>query len=388
MAKNIGLSVYSKTMPPKKVPRKKPAKKPKPAPPPPLPKRSMAFRKAALAASALATLAMIRPHLERLAGGRRRGVAPAGIGTAASMYPTTATVLDPDDEDDLSDAFAALSTAGTDESPTDEYRAAQGLPLAGPSAEELALIHRAGAALMEKAKLQKRKKGFRWGKGAGLGLTGTKAGSSHVKALYGNVASSPQYEMVASGLASGLQATRRLKPGHKVSLHDAGKRFLKHVSPRRLMSKITRPQAYAALGSLLAATMMLGGREHFQDAVNRGMRQVPSFKALMASRDEPIGEFELIDYNDIPSRRPLTPPKPKLKPKPRTGPNAARRVLRDHVGPTLTMAEKNALGIASDTASDFTGAGLGSKKKRLPGACRNGTCDHRAHLKLSDALNE
>ena len=178
-------------MPPKKraPAKKRPAKK-KPAPPPPPPpkKRSRAFRKAALAASGLATLTVLLPHLRKLLKDEQLFIVdrPSGPGSGVNHYARTASVLDDDELDDLSAAFADLGNASAvAEPPTTAFRAAMNVPQLGfpdidaADLEALEALHRAGAATM----VPKVKKGWSWKKGRGLGLTGETVGSAHVAAL-------------------------------------------------------------------------------------------------------------------------------------------------------------------------------------------------------------
>ena len=99
-------------MPPKKraPAKKRPAKK-KPLPPPPPPKkRSRAFRKAALAASGLATLSVLLPHLRKLLKDEETFIVdrPSGPESGVYTYPRTASVLADDDLEEFSRAFGDL----------------------------------------------------------------------------------------------------------------------------------------------------------------------------------------------------------------------------------------------------------------------------------------
>ena len=100
-------------MPPKKrAPKKRPAKKPPPPPPPPK-KRSRAFKKAGLAASGLVTLTLLLPHVRKLLKDEELFIVDrqSGPGSGVNHYAQTASVLDDDELDDLTAAFANLGKA-------------------------------------------------------------------------------------------------------------------------------------------------------------------------------------------------------------------------------------------------------------------------------------
>ena len=100
----------------KRAPAKRPAK-PKALPPAPPKKRSKAFRKAALAASGLATLSVL--HIQKLLTAEEMPppVHGARPGSAAAGYPRTATTLEDDELDELADAFAGMVSGGDAEAP-------------------------------------------------------------------------------------------------------------------------------------------------------------------------------------------------------------------------------------------------------------------------------
>ena len=343
-------------MPPKgkkRAPTKRPAK-PKPAPLPPPKKRSKAFRKAALAASGLATLSVLLPHIQKLltAEEMHHTVHGASPGSAAAGYPRTATRLEDDELDDLADAFAGMGTSGDAEAPNRPYRAAMNVPqpedLDPTEAAALDALHRAGAAMM----VPKKTKGWSWPKGKGLGLTGEKTGSAHVAALYGaGLLQSKRYQALAEETARRLAKTRRIGAAAKLKIVNAAKAHLKHVAPRKLIQNMTRPQAMAAAGSLLAAVVLAtGGRERLASAVKAGMK-LSAFREMMGSRGATpaIGD----DWEDVD-------------------------------GPGVVAWQKAA--DDQKRKGDTSNAMLGSGMQRLPGACWSGRCDHLAHMRFSTAL--
>ena len=166
-------------------------------------------------------------------------------------------------------------------------------------AQALEEMHRIGAASMaahaskgKKAKKKKRMPKYLLGRG----LTGEAAGSGHVATLWGSgLLSSAKFNRAAAGIKARLQRTRAIKPGAKLKLIEAGRKYLKHVSPRRVLAKITRPEALAAIGAVLAATAMVGGgQQHLAKALRTGMklaalRQVVPANALDAPFIEVAG---------------------------------------------------------------------------------------------------
>ena len=67
---------------------------------------------------------------------------------------------------------------------------------------ELEALRRLGASLM----MPKNKRGWKWGKGAGLGLTGEKLGAAHANALHGDrLLQSTQCQMLAVAIAKELK---------------------------------------------------------------------------------------------------------------------------------------------------------------------------------------
>ena len=154
-------------MPPKKraPAKKRPArKKPPPPPPPPPPKkRSRTFRKAALAASGLATLSVLLPHIRKLLKDEELYIVanPSGPGSGVDTYPRAATTLDDDELDDLSAAMGDLGVASTvDEPPTPAFRAAMNVPQLGlpeidaADAAALEALHRADDGTQKKQGLE------------------------------------------------------------------------------------------------------------------------------------------------------------------------------------------------------------------------------------------
>ena len=342
-------------MPPKKraPAKKRPAKKPLPPPPPK--KRSRAFRKAALAASGLATLSMLLPHIQKLLKDEDLFIVDrqSGPGSGVDTYPRTASSLDDDELDEFSSAFGDLGVAdAVDEAPTTAFRAAMNVPQLGlpeidaADAAALEALHRAGAAMM----VPKVKKGWSWKKGKGLGLTGETVGSSHVAALYGGgLLKSHRYQAMAAALAERLAKTRKIGAAAKLRIVEAGKRHLKHIAPRKMIKNMTRPQAMAAVGSLLAAVALAtGGRDRLASAAKAGLK-LAAFRDVLGSRGAPIDE----DWEDV-------------------------------EGPGVVAWQKAA--DDQKRKGDVNNPLLGAGMKRLPGACRSGKCGHAAHLRFSNAL--
>ena len=142
-------------------------------------------------------------------------------------------------------------------------------------------------------------------------------------------------------MAQRLAKTRRIGATAKLKIVNAAKAHLKHVAPRKLIQNMTRPQAMAAAGSLLAAVALAtGGREWLASAVKAGMK-LSAFREMMGSRGAApaIGD----DWEDV------------------DGPGV--------------VAWQNA---ADDQKrkGDTNNAMLGSGMQRLPGACRSGRCNH------------
>jgi len=196
--------------------------------------------------------------------------------------------LDDDELDDLSAAMGDLGVASTvDEPPTPAFRAAMNVPqlglpaIDGADAAALEALHRAGAAMM----VPKKSKGWSWKKGRGLGLTGETVGSAHVAALYGGgLLQSHRYQAVAAALAERLAKTRRIDAAAKLKTVEAGKRHLKHIAPRTMITNMTRPQAMAAAGSLLAAVALAtGGRDRLASAAKARMK-LAAFRDVLGSR--------------------------------------------------------------------------------------------------------
>ena len=80
-------------------------------------------------------------------------------------------------------------------------------------------------------------------------------------------------QRMAAGLAKRLAKTRKIGAAAKLRIVEAGKRHLKHVSPRKMIQNMTRPQAMAAAGSLLAAVALAtGGRDRLASAAKAGMK--------------------------------------------------------------------------------------------------------------------
>jgi hypothetical protein len=236
--------------------KRKPPAKPTPAKPTRAKKRSVGFKKAALAASGLAVLAAVAPTLRKLFKGKDEELfrvvfegAPAAAG-----YPTTAKQA-VDDE-----AMAKLMRA----------------------MESMGLENADG-----------------W-TGAKLGLTGETAGTGHVGALFGSgMLKSDRFKRLAGGLHRAIQKTRAIGPAAKMKISEAGANFLKHVNPRKTIAKMTRPQRYAALAALIAAVAAVGGRHHLQAAVQAGMK-LPAFREAMP---DDFGDFEMVDMKPLPNPR-------------------------------------------------------------------------------------
>ena len=195
----------------------------------------------------------------------------------------------------------------------------------------------------------KKSKGWSWKKGKGLGLTGETVGSSHVAALYGGaLLQSHRYQAMAAALAERLAKTRKIGAATKLRIVEAGKRHLKHIAPRKMMKNMTRPQAMAAIGSLLAGVALAaGGRDRLASAAKAGLK-LAAFRDVLGSRAAPIDE----DWEDV-------------------------------EGPGVVAWQKAA---DQQRKGDVYNALLGAGMKRLPGACRSGKCGHAAHLRFSNAL--
>ena len=197
----------------------------------------------------------------------------------------------------------------------------------------------------------KKSKGWSWKKGKGLGLTGETVGSSHVAALYGGaLLQSHRYQAMAAALAERLAKTRKIGAAAKLRIVEAGKRHLKHIAPRKMIKNMTRPQAMAAAGSLLAAVALAtGGRDRLASAAKAGLK-LAAFRDVLGSRgaEAPMDDFEEVD------------------------------------GPGVLAWQKAAddQKRKGDVYNPLLGAGM----KRLPGACRSGKCGHAAHLRFSSAL--
>ena len=286
-----------------------------------------------------------------------------------------------------------------DEPPTRAFREAMNVPELGlpeiDAADLAALeaLHKAGAAMM----VPKKKKGWTWTKGRGLGLTGETVGSSHVAALYGGgLLQSHRYQAMAAGLAERLAKTRKIGAAAKLRIVEAGKRHLKHIAPRKMIKNITRPQAMAAVGSLLAGVALAaGGRDRLAAAAKAGLK-LAAFRDVLGSRGAPIDDaFEEVEGPEVEDGVLLYPQtatrfsegglgsmdnKPRRAVKPGLRAVAPKRKARPKTLDAMTMAEKNAAGYASSHGAGLTGM------KRLPGACRSGKCDHAAHLRFSNAL--
>ena len=389
------------------APRKRAPRKPKvpPPPPPPAPpkkSRSRAFRKAALAASALATLAVLGPHLAAL---NRRKPPPQQLGGVPPYVIGGITTTQEAELENLVEEVVAevaeveLSDGDEGDIPPPQHMLDA---VAQQAAEAAALeeMHRIGAASMaaHASKGKKKKKKFF----VGRGLTGEAAGSGHVAALWGSgLLSSAKFNVAAAGIKDRLQRTRAIKPGQKLKLVEAGRKYLKHVSPRRVLAKITRPESLAAIGALLAATAMVGGgQQHLAKALRAGMKLAALRQVVPANA---LHEPGVVDGAELyPQRATHKGPGPEgyyprkasavkvgglgsVAPKKKAV--APKRKARPKPLDAMTMAEKNAAGFASSHGAGMAGAGMAGQR-RLPGACHGG-CNHKAcRARLSTALTQ
>ena len=195
-------------MPPKAKARKK-AEDPAPAT---RPRRTKTFRKLALAAATLASMAALFQRSRGATKFQSLGAARLKQWSSSNMYPRTAK---------------------------DAEIASQSVHNQAP-----------------------------WKRGDDLGLTGKKAGTSHTQALYGDLVATKAFQDAVEGLASDISTSRSLKPSEKLDAVTVGGSFLRHVNPRRM--KFTRPMKL--LGAAAAILLALSGKSRLEGVVSRGLK--------------------------------------------------------------------------------------------------------------------